>query len=107
MNSSSVGDEGRAGVRLHLSDLLFTVATLALVLSIASPAIRSGKPSDWATLSDCLALLALFAAPVLLLGLVVILAPTTLAEERARAVLVVKSILLLLLIVFSFVINHF
>jgi hypothetical protein len=86
---------------------MLLIAVAALVLSIASPAIQSGKQSEWAALGICVTLFALFAAPVLLIGLVVILAPTTLASERAKAVFVVKAILLLLLSAFSFMVNRF
>jgi hypothetical protein len=107
MGSPSAGDERRSRIQLQLSDLLFSIAVLALVLSIAAPAVRSGKEAAWAALTICTALFALIAAPVLLLGFVVILAPTTLAPERARAAFVVKSILVLILIIFSYMINHF
>jgi hypothetical protein len=107
MRGSSIGDGRPSRIRLHLSSLLFAIAVLALVLSIASPAIRTGKQSEWAALTVCLALFALIATPVVLLGLVVILAPTTLSEERAKTIFVVKGILVLLLVIFSFMINHF
>jgi hypothetical protein len=106
MSSTSSGDERRPAIRLRLSNLMSVIAVLALVLAIVSPALRSGKQAEWSALIVCLTLFALFAAPVLLLGLVVILAPTTLAAERDQAVLVVKAILVLLLIIFSFMINR-